>query len=415
MDIKQSLRSNDLNLKDHRQIGQEQDLFVTSELVGSGLPLFTPKGAILRLLIEEYIADLLTKAEYQQVWVPHIARKELYEVSGHLEKFGDDMFPVMKTKGREYVLKGMSCPHHIQIFARKPISYREMPQRYAQTTTVYRSEQSGELGGLTRVLSITQDDAHVFCMENQVEEEFKRALEINKQMLKDFKFKDYWIQLSKRDPKQKQKYLGDDRVWEQMENLMKDLLEKTKTPFKEAEGEAAFYGPKMDLMAVDSHGREWQLSTIQLDFNLPERFKIGFIGEDNEEHRPYMVHRATLGSVERFLGVYIEHTQGIFPTWLAPVQATIIPISDKNVDYGKEVLGQLKEAGIRAEIDDRSETMQSKIRDAAAQKIPYMLIVGGREEEQKQVAVRTRGGEDLGAMPLTQFLDKLKAEVESKA
>src|SRR3990167_1277386 len=379
MDIKQSLRSNDLNLKDHRQIGQEQDLFVTSELVGSGLPLFTPKGAILRLLIEEYIADLLTKAEYQQVWVPHIARKELYEVSGHLEKYGDDMFPVMKTRGREYALKGMSCPHHIQIFARKPVSYREMPQRYAQTTTVYRSEQSGELGGLTRVLSITQDDAHVFCMENQVEEEFKRALEINKQMLKDFKFKDYWIQLSKRDPKQKQKYLGDDMVWDQMENLMKELLKATDTPFKEAEGEAAFYGPKMDLMAIDSHGREWQLSTIQLDFNLPERFKISYIDTDGKTVRPYMIHRATLGSVERFLGVYIEHTQGVFPTWLSPVQAVVIPISEKHVEYAKKVAEQL--TGVRVEVDDRSETMQSKIRDAQVMKIPFMLVVGDREKE----------------------------------
>ena len=399
------------NLRDHREIGQEQDLFITSELVGSGLPLFTPKGAILRLLVEEYIADLLKKAGYDQVWVPHIARKELYEISGHIEKFGEDMFPIMKTKGREYALKAMSCPHHIQIFARKPVSYREMPQRYAQTTTVYRSEQSGELGGLTRVLSITQDDAHVFCREDQVKEEFKRAIEVNKQMLKDFNFTDYWIQLSKRDPKEKQKYLGDDKVWDQMENLMKDILEETDTKFKEAEGEAAFYGPKMDLMAVDSHGREWQLSTIQLDFNLPERFKISYIDTDGKTVRPYMIHRATLGSVERFLGVYIEHTQGVFPTWLSPVQAVVIPISEKHVEYAKKVAEQL--TGVRVEVDDRSETMQSKIRDAQVMKIPFMLIVGDREKEAEQIAVRTREGEDLGAMAVPDFL-KIQQIIESK-
>jgi len=400
------------NLRDHREIGQEQDLFITSELVGSGLPLFTPKGAILRLLVEEYIADLLKKAGYDQVWVPHIARKELYEISGHIEKFGEDMFPIMKTKGREYALKAMSCPHHIQIFARKPVSYREMPQRYAQTTTVYRSEQSGELGGLTRVLSITQDDAHVFCREDQVKEEFKRAIEVNKQMLKDFNFTDYWIQLSKRDPKEKQKYLGDDKVWDQMENLMKDILEETDTKFKEAEGEAAFYGPKMDLMAVDSHGREWQLSTIQLDFNLPERFKISYIDTDGKTVRPYMIHRATLGSVERFLGVYIEHTQGVFPTWLSPVQAVVIPISEKHVEYAKKVAEQL--TGVRVEVDDRSETMQSKIRDAQVMKIPFMLIVGDREKEAEQIAVRTREGEDLGAMAVPDFLTKIQQIIESK-
>ena len=400
------------NLRDHMEIGQEQDLFVTSELVGSGLPLFTPKGAILRLLVEEYIADLLKKAGYDQVWVPHIARKELYEISGHIEKFGEDMFPIMKTKGREYALKAMSCPHHIQIFARKPVSYREMPQRYAQTTTVYRSEQSGELGGLSRVLSITKDDAHVFCREDQVKEEFKRAIEVNKQMLKDFNFTDYWIQLSKRDPKEKQKYLGDDKVWDQMENLMKDILEETDTKFKEAEGEAAFYGPKMDLMAVDSHGREWQLSTIQLDFNLPERFKISYIDTDGKTVRPYMIHRATLGSVERFLGVYIEHTQGVFPTWLSPVQAVVIPISEKHVEYAKKVAEQL--TGVRIEVDDRSETMQSKIRDAQVMKIPFMLIVGDREKEAAQVAVRTREGQDLGAMSIPDFLTKIQQIIESK-
>src|SRR3989344_45399 len=399
-------------LKDHREIGQEQDLFTTSELVGSGLPLFTPKGATLRKLIEDYMFNLLKNHGYQHVWVPHIGRKQLYEISGHWEKFREDIFPEMKTKGREYVLKSMNCPHHIQLFMRKPFSYRDMPQRYAETTTVYRSEQSGELGGLTRVLSITQDDAHVFCREDQVKVEFEKAIEINKSMLKDFGFKEYWIRLSLRDPKDKQKYLGDDEVWEKMQNLMREILKETDTPFKEAEGEAAFYGPKMDLMAVDSHGREWQLSTIQLDFNLPERFKISYIDTDNKTVRPYMIHRATLGSVERFLGVYIEHTQGVFPTWLSPVQAVVIPISEKHVEYAKKVAEQL--TGVRVEVDDRSETMQSKIRDAQVMKIPFMLIVGDREKEAEQIAVRTREGEDLGAMAVPDFLTKIQQIIESK-
>lgn len=402
------------SLKDHREIGQEQDLFTTSELVGSGLPLFTPKGTVLRKIVEDYMFDLLESEGYNHVWSSHIGRKELFETSGHLEKFKEDMFPIMEAKGREYVLKAMNCPHHIQIFARKPISYKEMPQRYAETSTVYRSEQSGELGGLTRVLSISIDDAHVFCREDQVKEEFEKALTINKQMLKDFGFKEYWIRLSLWDPKNKDKYLGDDKIWEKMQDLMRQLLEDTATPFKEAEGEAAFYGPKLDLMAIDSHGREWQLSTIQLDFNLPERFKLSFIGEDASEHRPYMIHRATLGSVERFLGVYLEHTQGNFPTWLAPVQVVIIPISEKNNEYGQKVAEQLKSSNIRTELDKRAETMQSKIRDATVQKIPYMLIVGEREASSEKVAVRSRDGKDLGAIQITEFLDKIKSDIEKK-
>lgn len=405
----------DKNLKDHREIGQELDFFTTSELAGSGLPLFTPKGAITRKLVEDYMYKLLEDAGYSHVWSPHIGRKELFETSGHLEKFKEDMFPIMKTKGREYVLKAMNCPHHIQIFARKPISYREMPQRYAETSTVYRSEQSGELGGLTRVLSISIDDAHVFCREDQVRDEFEKALEIDKQMLKDFGFNEYWIRLSLRDPKDTKKYLGDDKVWGKMQDLMRELLNETKTPFKEAEGEAAFYGPKMDLMAVDSHGREWQLSTIQLDFNLPERFKISYVGEDGKPHQPYMIHRATLGSVERFLGVWLEHIQGVIPTWLSPVQAVVIPISEKNNDYAKKVGENLRNSNVRVEVDERSEKMQAKIRDAQLQKIPYMLVVGGREEEQGKVAVRKRDGQDLGAISQEEFLEKIKQEIESKS
>jgi len=404
------------NLKDHRDIGQEQDLFTTSDLVGQGLPLFTPKGAVIRRIIENYIFELLKEQGYQHVWTPHIARKKLFEISGHLEKFREDMFPEMKTKGREYILKAMNCPHHIQIFMRKPMSYREMPQRYAETSTVYRSEQSGELGGLTRVLSISIDDAHVFCTKGQIKEEFKKALDMDKQMLKDFGFKEYWIRLSLWDPKNKTKYLGSDKVWEDSQSLMRSLLKETKTPFKEATGEAAFYGPKMDLMAIDSHGREWQLSTIQLDFNLPERFKMAYIGEDGKEHMPYIIHRATFGSIERFMGVWLEHIQGNIPLWLAPVQVMIIPIADRHAGGSEKLADELREKGVRVEVDNRAETMQAKIRAATLQKVPYIGIIGDKEiaEKDRSMSVLSREGKDLGQLKLSYFLERVKEEIDKK-
>ncbi|OGH06141.1 MAG: threonine--tRNA ligase [Candidatus Levybacteria bacterium RBG_16_35_11] len=405
---------NDKSLKDHRQIGQEQDLFVHSELVGSGLPLFTPKGTLLRKIVENYMYDLLKEEGYEHVWSPHIARKDLFEVSGHLEKFSEDMFPAMKTKGREYVLKAMNCPHHIQIYQRKPISYKEMPQRYAEIATVYRSEQSGELGGLTRVMSITMDDAHIFIRKDQIKDEFKKALDIDKKMLKDFGFKEYWIRLSLWDPKNKTKYLGDEKTWEEMQRQMRELLKETKTPFKEVVGEAAFYGPKMDLMAVDSHGREWQLSTIQLDFNLPERFKLSYVGEDGKGHMPYIIHRATLGAVERFLGVWLEHVQGILPLWLSPVQITLIPIADRHLKEVEKMAEELKSENIRVEVDSRAETMQNKIRQATLQKVPYMGIIGDKEINDQTVSVRTRDGKDLGKLNLSHFVKRVKQEIDQK-
>lgn len=401
-------------IKDHRQIGQEQDLFITSDLVGAGLPMFTPKGAILRRIIEEYMFSLLEQNGYDHVWIPHLARKELYEISGHLEKFGEDMFPEMNAKGRKYILKAMNCPHHIQIFARKQISYREMPQRYAETTTVYRSEQSGELGGLTRVLSITQDDAHVFCRKDQVKTEFKKAIEINKQMLKDFGFNEYWIRLSMWDKSKKEKYLGNEKIWEEMQEMMREILKETKTPFKEAVGEAAFYGPKMDLMVVDSHRREWQISTVQLDFNLPERFDISYIDDNGKKIHPYMIHRATFGSVERFLGIYLEHAQGIFPLWLAPVQVMIMPITDRQEEYARKITEDLRKGGIRAEMDNRPERLQAKIRDGSLQKVPYLGIIGDREIENSNISVRLRDGKDLGKLKVSDFLQKLKEEIDKK-
>ena len=400
--------------KNHQQLGQELDLFTFSDLVGSGLPLFTPKGTVLRRVLQKYIEDLLLAEGFEFVWIPHIAKKDLYEKSGHLEKFANDMFPIMQAKNREYILKPANCPHHIQIFARRPFSYREMPQRYAESTTQYRSEQSGELEGLVRVLGMTLDDSHIFARPDQVKEEFAKALKINKQMLDDFKL-DHWIRLSAWDPKNKEKYLGDEETWEKMQDLMEEILTESGIKFKKVEGEAAFYGPKMDLIVTDSLSKEWQISTIQVDFNLPDRFDLYYLDENGKHQRPIMLHRATFGSYERFLAMIIEHFQGVFPTWLSPVQVLIVPISEKHNKYGQNILEQLRNSNLRVEIDTRAETMQSKIRDAQVQKIPYMLIVGDREEKEEKVAVRTRDGKDLGAMSLKYLENQITKEIESKS
>lgn len=400
--------------KSHQQIGAEQDLFTFSDLVGSGLPLFTPKGTALRRVLQTYIEGLLEKEGFEFVWIPHIAKKDLYEKSGHLEKFSQDMFPVMKTKGREYILKPANCPHHIQIYARKPNSYKNLPVRLAESTTQYRSEQSGELEGLARVLGLTLDDSHVFARQDQVKDEFTRALRLNQQMLADFKL-NYWIRLSAWDPKNKEKYLGDALVWEKMQDLMEEILTQSKIEYKRVEGEAAFYGPKMDLIITDSLKKEWQLSTIQVDFNLPERFDLFYIDEDGKRQKPVMLHRATFGSYERFLAMIIEHFQGAFPLWLSPVQVKIVPISDKNNAYAQKVLEQLLSSSVRAAADLRSETMQAKIRDAQMEKVPYMIIVGDKEEKAGKISIRTRTGENLADQALDKFINKIKQEIAEKA
>ena len=400
--------------KSHQQIGQEQDLFTFSKLVGSGLPLFTPKGAVLRKVLNDYIDKLLIEQGYQFVWIPHIGRKDLYEKSGHLEKFSQDMFPEMLAKDRKYILKPANCPHHIQIFARKPWSYRDLPQRYAESTTQYRSEQSGELEGLSRVLALTLDDSHVFARENQVKEEFQRALWINKQMLSDFKL-DNWIRLSVWDPKDKKKYLGDEKTWEEMQTLMEKILKELSIKHKKVEGEAAFYGPKMDLMVTDSLGKQWQLSTIQVDFNLPQRFNLTYTDENGKEKKPVMLHRATFGSYERFLAMIIEHFQGAFPLWLSPIQVTIMPISDRHKKKAEKIYNEAVNVSIRAKLDDRAETLQSKIRDATLQKINYIGIIGDKETEKENViSVRTREGKDLGQLEVSEFLQKLQKEIDKK-
>lgn len=403
----------DKKIKSHQEIGTEQDLFTFSELVGSGLPLFTPKGAILRRVMQRYIEDLLEEHGYDFVWIPHIARKDLYEKSGHLEKFSNDMFPAMKAKGREYILKPANCPHHTQIFARKPISYREMPQRYAESTTQYRSEQSGELEGLARVLGLTLDDSHIFARPDQVKEEFKIALEINKTMLKDFGL-DYWIRLSAWDPKDKKKYLGDEKTWEEMQGLMEDILKELKIEYKKVEGEAAFYGPKMDLIVTDSLGKEWQLSTIQVDFNLPERFDLSFIDETGKKVRPIMLHRATFGSYERFLAMIIEHFQGSFPLWLSPVQIELLTITQDDDEFAKEVAQELKKEKIRVELDLKNESLGAKIRNATLQKIPYLGIIGKLERENSSVSLRSRDGKDLGKLSVSELIKKLNQEIDKK-
>jgi len=407
------------NAKSHQEIGKELDLFTFSDLVGSGLPLFTPKGTILKRVLNKYIDTLLEKEGYEFVSIPHIARKELYEKSGHLEKFAEDMFPTMKTKGREYNLKPANCPHHIQIFARKPFSYRQMPQRYAESTTQYRSEQSGELEGLARVLGLTLDDSHVFARPDQVKDEFRRALNINAQMLADFKL-EYWIRLSAWDPANKSKYLGDEKVWEDMQHLMEEILKESGINYKKVEGEAAFYGPKMDLIIKDSLGKEWQLSTIQVDFNLPERFDLAFTNEAGEKVRPVMLHRATFGSYERFLAMIIEHFQGDFPLWLAPVQVAILPVSDKVAEYGQKVYEEIKNASLRVEFNTSDSPIGAKIREATLQKIPLMCIIGEKEQAQSRsdrdyfVAVRSSKGEDLGVQNLSEFLAQAKKDIEKR-
>ncbi len=400
-------------IKSHQELGLELDLFTFSDLVGSGLPLFTPKGTTLKRTLQKYIENLLEKKDYEFVSIPHIAKKELYEKSGHLEKFSNDMFPAMKAKGREYILKPANCPHHTQIFARRPVSYKEMPKRYAESTTQYRSEQSGELEGLARVLGLTLDDSHIFATPDQVKEEFRRALEINQEMLKDFKL-DYWIRLSAWDAKNKDKYLGDEKTWEDMQNLMEEILKELKIDYKKVDGEAAFYGPKMDLIIKDSLGKEWQLSTIQVDFNLPARFDLSYIDESNEKVRPIMLHRATFGSYERFLAMIIEHFQGAFPLWLSPVQVSLLPISENENDYTIDIVSKLKDEGIRVEADLRNERLQAKIRDSALQKVPYLGIIGKKEIEDNSISVRTREGKDLGKVKITDFIIRVKDEIDKK-
>jgi threonyl-tRNA synthetase len=399
--------------RDHKKLGRDLDLFSFSDLVGGGLPLWSPKGTILRDLLDGFVWQLRQAKGYVKVEIPHITKKDLYEVSGHWEKFGDELFRMTTKEGHEFVIKPMNCPHHTQIFARKQFSYREMPQRYATTTMVYRDEQTGELNGLSRVRAITQDDSHVFCRPNQVVDEVNAVWDVVEEFYKAFDF-ELRPRLSLHDPKEPAKYLGGEERWLAAEGQLRKLASARGVKVIEAVGEAAFYGPKLDFMANDSLGREWQVATIQLDFNMPERFDLFCINEKGEQERVVMIHVAVMGSIERFLSILIEHYAGAFPVWLAPVQARILPITEGHLKYAKKLEKELADSGIRVELDDRSERLPAKIRDAQMQKIPYMLVVGDKELEAKQVNVRERDGSQK-TVAVANFIKQLQQKVESKS
>ena len=400
--------------RDHRKLGKELELFTFSPKVGMGLPLWLPKGAMLRERLETFLKNLQRKAGYLPVITPHIGNVELYKTSGHFQKYGKDSFQPITTpvEGEQFMLKPMNCPHHCEIYSYKPRSYKDLPVRLAEFGTVYRYEQSGELHGLTRVRGFTQDDAHIFCRPDQLKDEFIAVIDIVLHIFKTLDFKDYTSQVSLRDPNDREKYIGSDENWEKAENaIIEAAAERGLTTTVEI-GEAAFYGPKLDFMVKDALGRKWQLGTIQVDYNLPERFELEYTGSDNQKHRPVMIHRAPFGSMERFVAVLIEHTAGKFPLWLTPDQAIVLPISEKYVEYAKNVLHLLQNSEIRALVDERNEKAGRKIRDAEMMKIPYMLVVGEKEEETGTVSVRRQGEGDLGTFSIEAFVKLINEEIK---
>ncbi|MEN6482088.1 MAG: threonine--tRNA ligase, partial [Anaerolineaceae bacterium] len=394
--------------RDHRKLGKELDLFSINPEVGSGLILWHPNGGMVRHLVEEYCKNEHLANGYDIVYTPHVGRSMLWQTSGHLSWYREDMYPSMQLEDEEYFVKPMNCPFHIEIYKSQLRSYRELPIRMAEWGTVYRYERSGVLHGLLRVRGFTQDDAHLFCRPDQMAEEIDRVLNFCLHILRHFGITEFHAYLSTRNP---EKFTGDVKDWDVATEALKAALGRANLGFDLDEGGAAFYGPKIDLKMIDAIGREWQLSTIQFDFNLPERFDMGYIGEDGQAHRPYMIHRALLGSMERFMGVLIEHYAGAFPIWLAPTQAVLIPIADRHVDYAHEVAKQLKAEGIRVKVDEGNERMNAKIRNAQMQKIPYMLVVGDKEMEAKAVALRLRSGENPGAIPVSDFISLAKKEI----
>lgn len=402
--------------RDHRKIGKELELFTFSQRVGSGLPLWLPKGAQLRERLEQFLKKVQTKYGYQPVITPHIGHKDLYVTSGHYEKYGKDSFQPIKTptEGEEFLLKPMNCPHHCEIYRSKPHSYKDLPIRYAEFGTVYRYEQSGELHGLTRVRGFTQDDAHIFCRPDQLKEEFAKVIDIVFYIFKTLDFENFVTQISLRDPNDPDKYIGSDENWDKAEQA---IIEVTKEKGLEAVikyGEAAFYGPKLDFIVRDALGRKWQLGTIQVDYNLPERFNLEYIGSDNNKHQPVMIHRAPFGSMERFIALLIEHTAGKFPLWLTPDQAIVLPISEKYNNYARKVSEILNNYEIRTLIDERNEKVGKKIRDNELKRIPYLLIVGEKEVDSETISVRRQGHGDIGVMKLEEFSELIRKEVEKQ-
>ena len=403
--------------RDHRKLGKELDLFTFSKKVGQGLPLWLPKGAALRERLENFLKAAQKKAGYEQVISPHIGNKELYMTSGHYEKYGADSFQPIETpaEGESFLLKPMNCPHHCEIYNARQWSYKDLPKRYAEFGTVYRYEQSGELHGLTRVRGFTQDDAHIFCMPNQLDEEFKKVIDLVLYVFSSLGFDDFTAQVSLRDPEKPEKYIGSDENWDLAEQAILNAAKEKELNYVVEYGEAAFYGPKLDFMVKDALGRKWQLGTIQVDYNLPERFELTYKGSDNELHRPVMIHRAPFGSLERFVAILLEHTGGNFPLWLTPEQVIILSVSEKYEKYAEKVSNQLKNNEIRALIDNRNETIGKKIRDAQLSKFPYMLIVGEKEATENTVSVRNRVDGDTGSLTLETFVEKIQAEINASS
>ena len=401
--------------RDHRRLGAELDLFSIQPDVGPGLVLFHPKGALVRMLMEDYWRERHRAGGYDFVTTPHVGRSVLWETSGHLKWYEEGMYSAIAVEDERYYLKPMNCPFHMLIFNDRPRSYRDLPVRFAELGTVYRYEPSGTLRGLLRVRGFTQDDAHLFCRPDQVRAEIDRVLEFCLSFLAAFGFEDPKMELSIRDPQTPEKYAGSEADWEMAESTLAVALEARGLPYERVEGEAVFYGPKIDIGILDALGRRWQTSTIQFDFNLPERFDLTYVGEDNRPHRPYMVHRALYGSIERFFALLIEHYSGALPVWLAPTQAVVIPVSHRNLEYARKVGEGLTAAGFRVEVDERQERMNAKIRDAQLQKIPYMLVVGNREEEARGVSVRLRTNENRGMIDLSEFVDHLRDVVDTKS
>lgn len=406
--------------RDHRKLGRELKLFVLSEDLPAGVPMFLPRGETLRYLMENYVRQTQERYGYQHVWTSHLGKVRLYKTSKHWYTYRENLFPVMKgeqemSEDEAYILKPMNCPHHFLLYKSQMHSYRELPVRYAEFATLYRYEKAGTLTGLARVRSLTQDDAHVFIRPDQIQQEFDNTVNLTQEVFKTYGLTDYWIRLSLRDPQKKEDYVGSDEVWHMAEDALRSAVESKGIQYEVGIGEAAFYGPKIDFMVRDALGRDWQCSTVQLDFNQPENFELEYIGEDGQPHRPVIIHRAVTGSTERFMAMLIEHYAGAFPVWLSPVQAIIIPIADRHVAYAQSVQEKLKAAGMRVEVDARGERMNAKIRDAQLQKIPYMLVVGDKEAASEAASVRLRTNVDLKAMPLTQFIERVKGIIDTKS
>jgi threonyl-tRNA synthetase len=401
--------------RDHRKIGKKLGLFTFSDLIGAGFPLYTPKGAFIRLTLNKYVEEIQSAKGYQQVWTPQVAKAELFKTSGHYDKYKDDMFRVVSNYSEEeFYLKPMNCPQHTQIYASQMRSYRDLPIRMTDFAMLYRDERPGELNGLARVRSFSQDDCHIFCREDQVDGEVDLALSMIKEIMNTFGFK-YRYRLSTRDINHPEKYLGDPKTWDKVEKWAVEIMKRNKIDYFDAPGEAAFYAPKMDLMATDALGREWQLSTVQIDYVMPERFNLEYTDKDGSKKHPIMLHRAIIGSPERFIMILIEHFAGSFPVWLSPVQVIVLPITERNYNYAKDVTKKLKNENIRVEIDERSETLQAKIRDAQNQKIPYMLIIGDKEESSQKVAVRLRTEKDLGQLDLNKIISEINQKIQDKS